>query len=609
MTTAYLAAAAYVAGGQWENDPYDLTEMEHAAKGYWQPDSNAHEFSVIVMPDTQYLFDEQSIHPVPMQKSFEYILSPNKSREDKNIVFVAHLGDVVQNGKAEEFAAATKVFDYLDKSGAEYSVLAGNHDIDQNTDDRRGNTPYLDTFHPSRFHRMKTWRDSSPGGYNNYYVFKAGGREWLLLALDWRMSDGTFAWANDVLNKHSDLPTILTTHELVTADSGEAEFSSYGKKVWDKLVDQHDQIFLTLNGHFWPPGRLSRKNAHGNKVDVHITNYQNRYYGGAGMIRAYRFNLDENKIDVVTFSPWIQELKKKGLANKLAEQEAELTTDVDHFTMHIDFDKRFKKHAKRHSDKVLDGTQAYWRFDGGSDGMPLNESVVVKDLSGHGNDLVLKSHNSSKEHTLQWSSAHHPAQIAHASLNFTGQKQPLKGQYLQTHDDAELNRLTFENGYTVEAFFYLPSSWNSDQNAWSSMLSRRGSAGDAHLNGKDADKDEPIVSLSISDDRELQWRVYPLGNKNGTTNWGHEMPFDQWWHVAVVNNGTLTKMYVDGSEVARNPAVQAHGLTTLNRPWMLGGFEYGGHLDQIFYGSIGDVRIVDRPLALDEFMYQSHKDS
>ena len=37
---------------------------------------------------------------------------------------------------------------------------------------------------------------------------------------------------------------------------------------------------------------------------------------------------------------------------------------------------------------------------------------------------------------------------------------------------------------------------------------------------------------------------------------------------------------------------------------MLGGFEYGGKLDQIFYGSIGDVRIVDRAISPEEFMFR-----
>jgi len=31
--------------------------------------------------------------------------------------------------------------------------------------------------------------------------------------------------------------------------------TSFGQQVWDELVNGNDQVFLTLNGHFWPPGR------------------------------------------------------------------------------------------------------------------------------------------------------------------------------------------------------------------------------------------------------------------------------------------------------------------------------------------------------------------
>ena len=57
-----------------------------------------------------------------------------------------------------------------------------------------------------------------------------------------------------------------------------------------------------------------------------------------------------------------------------------------------------------------------------------------------------------------------------------------------------------------------------------------------------------------------------------------------------------------GCEVVDNPSTKAVGLTQLALPWALGGYEYGGSINQIFHGYIGDVRIVNRPLSTDEFM-------
>jgi hypothetical protein len=61
-------------------------------------------------------------------------------------------------------------------------------------------------------------------------------------------------------------------------------------------------------------------------------------------------------------------------------------------------------------------------------------------------------------------------------------------------------------------------------------------------------------------------------------------------------------MYVDSCPVARNPATPAQGLTTLGLPWLLGGYEYGGKIDQILHGTVGDVRVTERALRTTEFM-------
>ena len=183
-----------------------------AEPGPWQPDPDSRRFTLAVMPDTQYLFDGPSIYPAPFEASLQYLLEHG---EDENIVFLTHLGDLTQNGAKEEFAAIGKAFGLLDQRGVGYSVLAGNHDVRSSTDDQRGATPYLDTFGPQRFQSKPTFGGASPDGYNTFHVFKAAGREWLVLALDWRLSAKGYAWAKDVIARHPETPVILTTHELV----------------------------------------------------------------------------------------------------------------------------------------------------------------------------------------------------------------------------------------------------------------------------------------------------------------------------------------------------------------------------------------------------------
>jgi hypothetical protein len=100
------------------------------------------------------------------------------------------------------------------------------------SDDQRGASPYLAAFGPHRFAGVPTFGGASPDGSNSYHVITAGGRGWLILALDWRASDRGLAWAEAVLDAHRTLPAILTTHELAEADTaGIARFSAYGGRL------------------------------------------------------------------------------------------------------------------------------------------------------------------------------------------------------------------------------------------------------------------------------------------------------------------------------------------------------------------------------------------
>ncbi|WP_248294617.1 LamG-like jellyroll fold domain-containing protein [Actinoplanes sp. TBRC 11911] len=756
LRNAALAGAGAAALGATAATPAfaDDAERSSAQKGKWNPDTTSRQFTLAVMPDTQFLYwgSQHSVNREPQEESFRYIIG-------NDIVFMSHLGDLTEDADPSSFQEVGKAFELLDAQGVGYSVLAGNHDV--SGDDSRGSTSYLQTMGPQRFKRAKTFAGSDPSGYNTAHIFRAAGQDWLVLALDWRTTDQGFAWADNFIKAHPKLPVILTTHEIVAPNYGDnvfpyvygdpennASLSSYGQTVWNKLINDNDQIFLTLNGHYWPAARMTRQNAAGNDVHLHLTNYQNRYYGGAAMLRLYHFDLDRNIIDVETVAPWIlaQDPDKR---NVLAAQQARLTTATDDFSVPIDFEQRFARfipvpqRASRPAGKLLvPGTLAYWRFDGGgAPGTPVTADQTIRDLSGHGNDLTLESvgaavlgslrdqvsavtasaenapnevavnlkdgNPSSKwlvfdttgsvtyrmakpvvarsysltsandepgrdpkdftlqgsadgnawtdldaqtgqsfsarlatntytftnttayayyrlaitansgdallqlgewdlgdgaNHALVWSADHHPDQPAHASLTFAGGKNPLHGAYLTTAAKAALNAETFGRGFTIEAFVKFPLDWSSSNNAWSAVLSRWGEAGKAGKSGANTDLQEPVASLSFSDGREPQFNVYPLNQKSPTTNWGHSLPEDTWWHVAVVNDGRHTTLYVEGAETIDNPDTVSNGIATLGLQWMLGGYEYGGKIDQIFHGSVGDVRIVNRALPVDQFM-------
>ncbi|WP_405894121.1 metallophosphoesterase [Streptomyces sp. NBC_01527] len=583
-----------------------------AGSGTHRFDAESPRFALAVLPDTQYLFDADSADPEPLKETFHYLVA---QRQEANIAFMTHLGDVTEHGSEEEIGLAADTFRTI-HGKVPYSVLAGNHDINSGTDDQRGDTAYLRAFGPQRFTSMPTFGGASPDGYNSYHVLRAAGREWLVLALDWRASEKGLAWAQGVLDAHPTLPVILTTHDIAWAeDNGQAHLSDNGQLLWDRIIRGNDQIFMALGGHYWPPGRTVLTNDAGHDVHVHITNYQDRYYGGAGMVRLYSFDLVRQVVDVETFSPWFlaRDPEKR---TPLEAETIELTGSVDRFSLDIDFADRFRAFAPvvppapRPASRVMPrGTVAYWRFDSsglagaGTAGSAVSAGTVARDLSGHGNDLRVQLLHDSTSKALTWSGDHHTEQPAHASLRFDGGKSPDRGAILTTSAQAPLNSLTFTSGFTIETFIKLPEPFEGDH-AWMGILSWEGRNGDA---GKTTgwSTEEPTCSLNVTPERFLQFVLYPHVQDADPTSWSHALPVGRWTHIAVVNNGHRTVMYVDGSKIARNPSQAATGIATLGKPFVIGGTQFAEQFGQGFYGWIGDTRIVNRALAPKDFMAPS----
>src|SRR5579862_3320901 len=355
-----------------------------------------HKFSIAVIPDTQYLFDEDRYDPQVLAKTFQWIVDHT---HDKNIVFTVQLGDIVNNGLATEFAKASDVFKILDNNGIQYGYAAGNHDINGGLyDNVRGPSPYLDYFGPSRVASQPSYCGATADGYNTCHTFVGGGQRFLVLSLDWRASDATITWAESKLDEFKNVPTIITTHELVSPSgdpsSDAAVLSSYGQTVWDRLIKSHDQIFMTLNGHFWPAAQAVLKNLAGREVYTHITNYQDRFFGGSAMMRLYEFDLAAGTVEVHTFSPYWLSIPPSD-RSPLGAGEARLTGSANQFTMKMNLKERFtplppvKVLPPVAADKVvIPGTLAYWRFEG-QNGTPVPQGgIAVPDLSGNGNDLT-----------------------------------------------------------------------------------------------------------------------------------------------------------------------------------------------------------------------------
>ena len=222
-------------------------------------------FTIIVLPDTQKLtaYDKPDERRAMLHAQTQWIA---QQRDTRNIVFVTHVGDIVDHGGAErvEWAYADAALDRLD-GVVPYAVVGGNHDPERPGSVASGWDSYLRWFGPDRFAGRSWFGGAAPDGLSTYQVFSAGGMQVLHLALELEVPDDAIRWAQGVIDDHPSMPTIITTHAYLNDESRrtrdeDVQFDgNSGEAIWQKLIRPNAQIILTLNGHFWQHGGVGRR--------------------------------------------------------------------------------------------------------------------------------------------------------------------------------------------------------------------------------------------------------------------------------------------------------------------------------------------------------------
>ena len=625
-------------------------------------------FALAVLPDTQFYARyatsgensqyERRFGSEPFAAQTQWIAANAKAL---NIPFTIHLGDVVdQVGKPEQWKVADSAMQVLEVAKRPYSVLAGNHDVlndvDYTVDPTSGtdatrtlaNEPYLQWFGTSRAKRQSTFGARDASGFHEYHVFEAQGQKFLVLSLSWRISDAGIAWARQVIAQNPTLPVILVNHQLlnIASDGVTPLETDYGKMLWEKLIRDNDQIFMTLNGHHHGAAHLTKTNDFGHKVEEMVVDYQMAYQGGNGLMRLYEFDLTHKQIKVLSFSPWVPQKPADTLT---AFDQAVLTSANESFTIDMDFAQRFAgfnkgfgtgsanidsslvaqakamilanyteptvvaSRAPANADDYpkVANTLAHWRFIGGMANQPVAAGTLIADVTGanplHRDNLNQGGITGAVEGDVVWTDDRHFLSAAPGSVRFLNtDKNVPRLSYFLTDASAPINAQTLEGGYTVEAFIKIDPTWTSGKQAWMNIMTRDGRRGDlaGYAGG---DPESPPMLFAISSLREVQWEVVPnpAGARTPKTNWSGEIVAGGWVHIAIVNDPAThdTTMYVEGAPVLRNVS-NAQGLAALSAtsPWVVGGGSWDGARADGFFGNIGEVRVVAAALAPSQWL-------
>jgi hypothetical protein len=283
-------------------------------------DGPGQDFLIAVLPDTQNYAREASGSGNAVKEMWfaqtDWIVA---NRASQNIVYVATLGDCVQNaGALSEWRNATNAYYRIEKQsttgllhGIPYGVTVGNHDQAPAGDEFGDTTYYNQFFGVSHFSSKPYYGGHFESNNDNWYtLFSGGGLDFIVISFEYgRYGDAVLDWAESVLAQYPTRRVIVLTHhagdDQADVNSTSAPFSAQGSAIYNRLKT-NPNFFLMLGGHVFDEGGEGRRSDTYNGHTVHtlISDYQGRFNGGNGLMRLMYFSPSLNRVTVKTYSPY-----------------------------------------------------------------------------------------------------------------------------------------------------------------------------------------------------------------------------------------------------------------------------------------------------------------
>ena len=139
---------------------------------------------------------------------------------------------------------------------------------------------------------------------NSYFLFSAGGQDWLILVLEYDPRTVVINWANKIVSQYPNRKVILLTHYYMGTGTHRDK-----DDIWNSLVKKFANFTMVLSGHVAGTGRRMDLGINGNQVYQMLADYQSTSGGGDGYFRILDFYPSEHKFTVSTYSPYVNKWK------------------------------------------------------------------------------------------------------------------------------------------------------------------------------------------------------------------------------------------------------------------------------------------------------------
>ncbi len=280
------------------------------------PTDDTADFTLVVLPDTQYYTtSNKEIFPIQLDWVADNI-------EAWNMKFVSHVGDVVDNAdNPDHWELGTTNMFKLDGK-VPYGIAGGNHD--SNGSGSGIYTSFTEQFTHEKYNSYSWYGGSYTDeyGYGNYQFFSAGGMQFITVHIPYKHTEEQRTWASNIFAQYPNHRGILTTHEYLYSGTS---YGTGGSDLWDEIINPNPNVFMVHCGHYGTvrENYFVTNNDSGSPVIQILSDYQKDPNGGNGWLRLYKFRPTIDKIEVYTYSPFLEEY----------EEDSDSRFDID-YIMH-----------------------------------------------------------------------------------------------------------------------------------------------------------------------------------------------------------------------------------------------------------------------------------
>lgn len=325
VADGFVAAVDAGAGGPDAKSAIDGIAPTASLDGGTDTTKAPTQATMVVLPDTQYY---AAGYPNVFHQQTSWIVA---QKSLLNVDVVLHVGDLVDADIAAEWTVADPAMRTLDKAKIPYTIVPGNHDYA--SADRK--TMMSNYFSPASM----PWVGGTmePGQIeNNYMLVDIGPQKWLVVGIEFGARDSVVEWADRVMKTYAQYPAILVTHAYLYADNTrydinvggtDSNASAYqywnpqyygytaasgindGEAMWRKIVQPNSNVKLVFCGHMSGAARLTSTRPDGTTVHQMLSDYQwlDGENFGFGYLRVVKLDWDAKKIDVQTYSPYLNQ--------------------------------------------------------------------------------------------------------------------------------------------------------------------------------------------------------------------------------------------------------------------------------------------------------------